>query len=178
MQTDRFRFGRNGVAALSALYGSGMARGLALLMLRAMLAVGFIGHGSQKLFGWFDGLGLDGTASYFESVGLSPGQPLALLSGLAEFGGGILIGLGLLTPLASLVLVVNMVVAIATVNSNYGFFSTDGQNGFELPLTFATIAAAIGLLGPGPLSVDRRLGLGEGRGRGRAPLFGRGGVHG
>jgi putative oxidoreductase len=99
---------------------------------------------------------------------------------VAEFGGGILIGLGLLTPLASLVLFANMVVvAIATVNSNYGLFSTDGHIGFELPLTFAAVAAAILLPGPGPFRVDRRLGLGEGRsrGRGRALLFGRGGVH-
>jgi uncharacterized membrane protein YphA (DoxX/SURF4 family) len=63
-------------------------------LLRALLAVAFVGHGGQKLFGWFGGLGLAGTADWFESVGLSPGRPLALLSGLVEFGGGILIGMG------------------------------------------------------------------------------------
>jgi putative oxidoreductase len=131
----------------------------ALTLLRAVLAVAFFSHGAQKLFGWFGGLGLGGTADWFESVGLSPGRPLALLSGLVELGGGLLLGVGLLTTLAAAALVANMTVAIATINSHHGFFSTDGQNGVELPLALAAAATAVGLIGPGPLSLDRLLGL-------------------
>ena len=63
-------------------------------------------------------------------------------------------------------LLVNMAVAIAAVNAHHGFFSTDGQNGFELPLTFAVVAIVIGFVGPGPVSVDHLLGVWLGR-RGR-----------
>ena len=157
MEHKVFLFGDAAQARTLARYRSLMRSTVAPLLLRLVLAVAFVGHGAQKLFGWFGGLGLAGTAGYFDSVGLSPGRPLALLSGLAELGGGILLGLGLLTPLAALVLAGNMAVAIATVNVHHGFFSTDGQNGFELPLTFAAVAVTIGLLGPGPISLDHLL---------------------
>jgi uncharacterized membrane protein YphA (DoxX/SURF4 family) len=82
-RTGRFYSWRDADAAVSPLYGSGRVRAVPLVMLRAMLAVAFIGHGSQNLFARFGGLGVDRTARYFESVGLSPGRPLTLL-GLGE----------------------------------------------------------------------------------------------
>jgi hypothetical protein len=62
--------------------------GVGLLVLRLVLGVIFIGHGAQKLFGSFGGLGLKGTAGFFEQVGIKPAYLMAVLAGLAEFVGG------------------------------------------------------------------------------------------
>ncbi len=69
---------------------------LGLLVGRLVVGLGIVGHGSQKLFGWFGGNGLDGTAKYFESLGYRPGRLFATLAGLGEFTSGVLIVLGFL----------------------------------------------------------------------------------
>jgi putative oxidoreductase len=97
-----------------------------LLVLRLVLGVIFIGHGAQKLFGSFGGPRISGFAKMLEQLGVKPAKPMAILAGLAEFGGGILVMLGLLTPLAALALIGVMIVAVLTVHLNNGFFNTNG----------------------------------------------------
>src|SRR4051812_50132702 len=74
---------------------------LALLILRLVVGLLFVGHGAQKLFGVWGGHGLAGTAGFFDAIGLRPGRLHAPAAGAAEFGGGALIALGLLTPIGS-----------------------------------------------------------------------------
>ena len=69
---------------------------IGLLILRLALGLTFVGHGGQKLFGWFGGQGLTGTNAMMERLGLHPTWLWALLASLTEFGGGALLALGLL----------------------------------------------------------------------------------
>jgi putative oxidoreductase len=130
---------------------------IALLVLRVIVGGTLAGHGTQKLFGWFGGSGLRGTAGGFEKLGYRPGLPMAFLAGLGESGGGALLALGLLTPLAAAAGIGVMLNAIVSVHLPKGFWNIKG--GFEFPLTIATVFAAIGFSGPGRFSVDRSLGL-------------------
>ena len=130
---------------------------IALLVLRVIVGGTLAGHGTQKLFGWFGGSGLRGTAGGFEKLGYRPGLPMAFLAGLGESGGGALLALGLLTPLAAAAGIGVMLNAIISVHLPKGFWNMKG--GFEFPLTIATVFAAIGFSGPGRFSVDRSLGL-------------------
>ena len=129
--------------------------GLAILALRIPVGIIFIAHGAQKLFGWFGGYGLTGTGQFMESMGLSPGYLMALLSGGAEFFGGIAVLIGLLVRPAAAGLAVTMLVAIFAVHWSNGLFASAG--GFEYP--FALLGATVALLisGAGGLSLDRRL---------------------
>ncbi|MGH3718161.1 MAG: DoxX family protein [Pseudonocardiaceae bacterium] len=131
---------------------------VALLLLRAMIGVVFIAHGAQKLFGVFGGSGLEAMAHFMAGLGLRPGMFFAVLGGLAEFGGGLLLLVGLLTPLAGLIITGNMVVAIALVSGHDGFIARGGV-GYEYNLVLIAIALALVIAGPGRLSLDRRLGL-------------------
>lgn len=122
------------------------------LALRLPLGIIFAAHGAQKLFGWFGGYGLEGTGQWMASIGLEPGVLLAALSGSAEFFGGLLLILGLLTRPSALVLAVTMVVAIFSVHINNGLFMSN--NGYEFGL--ALLAGAVSLLisGGGRASLD------------------------
>ena len=131
--------------------------GVGLLVLRLVLGVIFIGHGAQKLFGSFGGPGLKGTAQGFEQIGVRPGRLMALMAGLAEFGGGILVILGFLTPLAALALIGVMIVAVLTVHLKNGFFNTNG--GYEFNLALAGIALTLLIVGAGAYSLDSVLGI-------------------
>jgi len=126
-------------------------------MLRLVVGLAFAAHGSQKLFGWFGGGGRAGTAGFLSSLGFRAPAAMALVAGLAELGGGLLLAAGLLTPLAALVLTVVMLNAIATVKWRKGFF----EPGFELDLTFLTVAVAVTATGPGRLSLDHAFGWTE-----------------
>ena len=84
-----------------------------LLLLRVFVGFAFVGHGTQKLFGWWGGYGPQGTGGYFSSLGYRSGVQMAVLAGLAEAGGGALLALGLLTPVACTALAVVMINAIA-----------------------------------------------------------------
>ena len=124
-----------------------------ILLLRLVVGAIFVGHGAQKLFGWFGGGGPAGTAGFFGSVGYRWPAAMALLAGLTEVGGGLLFAAGLLTPLAALGLAVVMLNAIATVVWPKGFLG-----GFEFELTLLTVALAVVATGPERLSIDRALG--------------------
>ena len=128
-----------------------------LLLVRLILGVSFLAHGTQKLFGWFGGHGLDGTGGFMESLGFRPGKAYALAAGLCEAGGGLLLALGFLGPVGPGLIVVAMVVAMATVHWKNGYFAT--ANGVELPLVSATGAMAIAFGGPGAYALDVLLGV-------------------
>lgn len=128
-----------------------------LLVLR--LAVGLIvaAHGAQKLFGWFGGPGIDGFAGVLSRLGIRPERPMAVLAGLAEFGGGLLVAIGFLNPISPLFMAGAMIVAIFAVHVPKGFWNTKG--GYEFPLTILSAGVAISLTGPGRFSLDSLLGV-------------------
>jgi putative oxidoreductase len=130
---------------------------LGLTVLRAILGAVFFSHGAQKLFGWFGGHGLEATAGAFDSIGLRPGKRTALIAGASEAGGGALLGLGLLTPLGAAAVIGVMDQAVRTVHLEKGFFNTEG--GFEYNLTLVAAALVLADSGPGPFSLDEKLGI-------------------
>jgi putative oxidoreductase len=101
----------------------------------------FIGHGTQKLFGWFGGHGPEGTGGFFESLGLKPGKPAAIAAGAAEAGGGALLATGVALPLAGAALTGTMTTAIRHVHAAKGPWSTDGGWEYNAVLIAATLAA-------------------------------------
>ena len=122
------------------------------LLLRLVVGGLFVGHGTQKLFGWFQGHGLDATAQGFEQLGLRPGRRNAISAGAAEAGGGALLAIGLATPLASAVLIATMLTAIHRVHAKNGPWVTNG--GYEYNLVLIAAALALAEVGPGELSLD------------------------
>jgi putative oxidoreductase len=100
----------------------------------------FIGHGTQKLFGWFGGHGPEGTGGFFESLGLKPGQRNAIAAGVAEAGGGALLATGVALPLAGAALTGTMTTAIRHVHAAKGPWSTDGGWEYNAVLIAATLA--------------------------------------
>src|SRR3954464_12651999 len=89
---------------------------LALLVLRLVAGLLFAAHGAPKLFGAFGGGGLEGTTRMFDNIGLGPGWLHARAAGTAEFGGGLLLALGLFTPFAAAALIAVMTAAVVTVH--------------------------------------------------------------
>jgi putative oxidoreductase len=134
-----------------------MDMALGLLILRLAVGLTMASHGAQKLFGWFGGYGLAGTGGFMEQLGFVPGRRHALFAGLAELGGGLLLALGLATPLAATLIISVMFVAVATVHGKHGFFNH--QQGYEYNLTLAVVALSIAIIGPGALSLDAALRL-------------------
>src|SRR5438105_13820466 len=98
--------------------------GIGLLLLRVVLGLILIGHGAQKLFGWFGGHGLAATTQWIESMGMQPAGFWAFMAGLGEFGGGLLLALGLLNPLGPLGLIATMLMAIVAVHWPKGLWAT------------------------------------------------------
>jgi putative oxidoreductase len=125
----------------------------------ARLTIGglFIGHGTQKLFGWFEGPGIEGTTGMMDKLEMRPPRENALAVGVAETAGGALLALGALMPVAGATLTGTMATALRKVHLEKGLWNTSG--GYEFNLTL--IAAAIALIdaGPGRPSVDEALGL-------------------
>ncbi len=134
-----------------------MLRDLGLLVLRLVTGGLLAGHGSQKLFGWFGGYGLAGTAGWLESLGLRPGRLWARAAGGGEFGGGMLTALGLFHPLGPIIMMAPMVTAVRRAHWGKPIWVTEG--GAELPVTNLAVATSLLLAGPGRLSLDRLLGI-------------------
>jgi putative oxidoreductase len=126
-----------------------------LLLLRVVAGGTLFAHGAQKLFGWFGGGGLRGTAGFMQSLGFRASLVVAFLAGLGEVG-GLSFALGFLTPLAALGMVVVMLTAVGVVHWTKGFFNTNG--GYEFNLALLTIALAVTATGPGRFSLDRAIG--------------------
>ncbi|MFN2591112.1 MAG: DoxX family protein [Actinomycetota bacterium] len=131
-----------------------------LLVLRLVVGGLFVGHGTQKLFGWFGGGGLDGTGAMYDSLGFRPGRRLAVVAGVAEAGGGVLLALGLLTPLGAAMIIGVMFAAILAVHVQKGVWNQNG--GLEFPLVMATAALTVAMVGPGAISFDESLNLANG----------------
>jgi putative oxidoreductase len=128
-----------------------------LLLARVTVGLLMAAHGAQKLFGWFGGYGLNGTAGFFEGLGFRPGRLFVVSAAGSEIGSGILLALGLFTPLAAALMVSVMVVAAVSVHLPNGLFAQN--NGIELPLVFGLVAAALALTGPGVYSIDAAAGF-------------------
>ena len=125
------------------------------LALRLPLAIIFMAHGAQKLFGWFGGYGLEGTGQWMASIGLNPGVLMAFLAGSGEFFGGLFILLGLLTRPAALLLSITMIVAIASVHLGNGLFMAN--NGYEFGLALLAASVSLVFSGAGKLALDNWL---------------------
>lgn len=126
--------------------------GLGRLIVRGAIGTFFVGHGTQKLFGWFGGSGPEGSGQFMESIGIRPGKQNAVAAGAAEAGGGLLLALGLATPLASAAISSVMITAIRQVHAKNGPWNSDG--GYEYNAVLLAILFGIVDDGPGPLSLD------------------------
>jgi putative oxidoreductase len=128
------------------------ASDLGLLVLRLAVGLTFAAHGAQKAFGWWNGPGWAGWQNAIGRMGFRPVELFAVVSVGAELIGGLLLALGLATPLVAAVLVAQSTVIVLKAHAPKGFWNRDG--GFEYPLVLGIAAFAIGLTGPGPLSLD------------------------
>jgi putative oxidoreductase len=130
-----------------------------LFIVRVVLGIIFFAHGAQKVFGWFGGPGLSGVINYFrQSLGIS--APLTVLAALTECFGGLAMIVGFFVRPAAVGLIVVMLVAIAKVHWQNGFFLNwslePGQrHGFEMNLALIGMALAVLVGGAGIFSIDR-----------------------
>ena len=123
-----------------------------LLLVRVGLAGPMVYHGSQKLFGWFGGYGIDGTAGWMASQGIPFPVLSTALAGGAEFFGGLALLLGLLARPAAVALAFTMLVAAWTQRAG-GYSAARG--GLEYPLTLALLFAGVALTGAGRWTLPR-----------------------
>ena len=137
-------------------------------VLRLAIGAIFVAHGAQKLFGLWGGPGIEGTAAGFAQLGLNPPMPLALLVGVVEFAGGLMLMLGALTLFTALALAITMAVAIWKVHFANGFFLPAG---YEFNLALIGALVSLMLTGAGAFSIDgRRARSAEAEAAGRARL--------
>jgi putative oxidoreductase len=134
-----------------------MSMSLGLLILRVVIGLTLAGHGAQKLFGWWGGPGIATWVQVVAKLRIRPAVAWAWIAALSEFGGGLLLALGLLSPLGSLAIAGAMLVAVATVHWANGFWA--GKRGYEFNLALLAAVAAVALIGPGSYSLDGVLGI-------------------
>jgi putative oxidoreductase len=156
---------------------------LGLAILRLTLSVVFVIHGANKLFGFWGGPGvgpggLARTASHFASIGLEPGVFMAVLAGLIQFGGGLLLGIGFLTRWAAAAILGYLIIVVWKEHAQWGFFlnwqndPTRGQ-GLEYSLVLIAGVLLFVLAGGGDFSIDGWRAQGRAsRAAGRARLRG------
>jgi putative oxidoreductase len=134
-----------------------MAISLGLLILRIVVGLTLAAHGSQKLFGWFGGPGFSGTRGMMKSMRFEPNWLWALLAALGEFGGGLLLALGFLTPIGVIAIVGAMLMAIVKAHWQNGFWNS--KRGYEFPLILLVNALVVGIAGAGSYSIDAAIGF-------------------
>lgn len=130
---------------------------IGMTVLRLVVGLLFVGHGMQKLAGWFGGGGIEGTGAGFEGMGLRPGRQNAIAAGVSEAGGGALVATGLATPVGAAMITGAMGSATWHVHAANGPWVTQGgweYNAVLMAAVFAVVAA-----GPGELSLDHAFGL-------------------
>lgn len=130
---------------------------IGLLLLRIVVGALFIGHGTQKLFGWFGGPGLGGTGHFFGSLGYPRPKTMARVAGTAEAGAGVLLVLGVLVPFAAATIIGVMLNAAMTVHRDAGLWTDQG--GYEYPLVLGTIGLALAFTGPGAIGLGTAAGI-------------------
>lgn len=123
-----------------------------MVVFRVAFGLIFAAHGWAKRSG-----GIDGTAGWFDSIGMKPGRLHAQIASLTEIGAGLMLAVGFLTPFAAAAVVGVMVVAGYTSHRDNGFFIV--KEGWEYTFVVALVAVAIAGLGPGDVSIDAALGL-------------------
>jgi putative oxidoreductase len=128
---------------------------LAEPLIRITAGLLLVPHGAQKLFGWFGGYGLEATGQFFADK-LGVPASLALVAGLIEFFGGLMLAAGLATRVVAAFVVGLMAVAVLQIHLGAGFFWTDG--GFEYPLFWGIVAFAFVIRGGGRYSLDALIG--------------------
>jgi putative oxidoreductase len=126
-----------------------------LFIIRVVVGLLLVGHGTQKLFGWFGGHGLKPTAAHFHGAGYRPGHFFAAMAGATEAGGGLLLALGLVNPLAAAA-VVGVMLNAAAMHWPKGLWATKG--GYEYPLVLGAVGAGLAFTGPGAASLDHLFG--------------------
>lgn len=128
-----------------------------ILLARVVFGLLMAAHGAQKLFGWFGGYGLAGTAGFFEALGFRPGRFFAATAAGTEVAAGLLVAFGLLGPVGPALFLSVMIVAAVTVHWQHGVFAQN--NGIEMPLLYGVAGIALALTGPGAYSLDAAFGL-------------------
>lgn len=123
-----------------------------LLLVRVVIGALMLGHGAQKLFGWFGGYGIKGTGGWFESIGMRPGAFVAFLAGFTEVLSGVLLAAGLLTPVGGILLALTMLIALVKVHGPNGLWITN--NGYEYNLVLLVVGVAFAFVGAGEYSLD------------------------
>src|SRR5438128_1571 len=132
---------------------------IGLLLARVIIGLLMAAHGTQKLFGWFGGYGLEKTGGFFEQLGFRPGRAFVTAASLSEIAGGLLVTLGFLGPVGPALMISVMIVAAISVHWGHGLFAA--TNGIEVPALYAAIALALALVGPGQFSLDAWLGIAD-----------------
>ena|SRR5215213_4033179 len=130
----------------------------AITVVRLLIGLLFVGHGAQKLFGWFEGHGLAGTTGFMQKMGFQPAKFWAVMSGLSEFLGGLSLVLGFLTPIGAAMIIGVMTMAITRVHAAQGLWNTGG--GYEYPLVLMANAVLFGLSTPSIYSIDHSIDYG------------------
>jgi putative oxidoreductase len=130
---------------------------IGLLIARIVVGLMMAAHGTQKLFGWFGGYGLNKTGEFFVHLGFSRGRFFAAVASVTEITSGLLVALGLLGPIGPALMISVMIVAALTVHWEHGLFA--GTNGVEVPLLYASASLAFALIGPGSYSLDAWFGI-------------------
>ncbi|PKR84801.1 DoxX family protein [Heyndrickxia camelliae] len=125
-----------------------MLADLGLLIIRVVIGLTFIGHGAQKLFGWFGGAGPSNTGEWLESIGIRPGGKIwAICAGLFELVGGLLFGAGVFTPIGAGLISIIMIDAIFSVHIKNGYWID--RNGFEYCFVLIVVTIGVAMIGPG-----------------------------
>lgn len=131
--------------------------GIGLLLARLVVGLVMAAHGTQKLFGWFGGYGLNKTGEFFSHLGFQPGRPFAAAAALTEIASGLLVALGFLGPIGPALMISVMTVAMITVHWEHGLFASN--NGIEVTLLYIAAAVGLALVGYGRYSADAWLGI-------------------
>ena len=131
--------------------------GLGLLILRLVAGLTIAAHGVQKVFGWFGGPGFTRIEQGLQTQGFKPAWLWTWLVILGEFGGGLSVAFGFLTPLGAAGIFSTMLMAIFKSHWKNGFFNS--KRGLEFPLSLLTMAVVIGIIGPGSYSLDALFGI-------------------
>jgi Predicted membrane protein len=131
--------------------------GIGLLVARVIVGLVMAAHGTQKLFGWFGGYGLNATGEFMVQLGFNQGRAFAALASLIEIASGLLVALGFLGPVGPALMISVMIVASITVHWKNGLFAS--KNGIEIPLLYMAAALTFAMVGYGPYSLDSLFGI-------------------